>query len=184
MVQGPHHERDHTRSARWKRLALSLFIGWHSLSGVGSVFKQTAMGEAIRTITRPYEQLLGLHQGWPMFAPNAPSAREWVEVEVRLADGQVQPQPPLVGERVGFGFSWFYLRAGKYDRNLPDDNNRFLRRAYAHWQCRQVAATGAEPDKVALYQAARRTPAPALRLERPDLRNEATRSPLDVFTCP
>lgn len=175
---------DAGRAARRTRAALSVFIVWHALSGVGSVLKRHPVGEAIRTVTRPYEQILGVYQSWPMFAPNAPSERAWVEAEVSLEQGGAQSLEPLVGERADAGFSWFYLRAGKYDRNLPDPNNRFLRRAYAHWLCRQASASGLAPARVSLIAASRPTPAPMTRLDRPDAREPVAREPLDAFRCP
>lgn len=175
---------DAARVARWSRGALSVFIVWHALSGVGSVLKRHPVGAAIRAVTRPYEQILGVYQSWPMFAPNAPSERAWVEAEASLQDGGTRPLDPLVGERADAGFSWFYLRAGKYDRNLPDPNNRFLRRAYAHWLCRQASAAGLAPARISLVAASRPTPDPATRLRQPDAREPVAREALDAFKCP
>lgn len=140
---------------------VSLFLVFHLCAVAGSLAKETRPGEIIRTITAPYEQLLGVYQSWNMFAPNAPKRERWMNVLGKTHAGTTQALPPLMGPRPDTPVEWRYRRAGKLERTLLIKRRKRGRMDYAKWHCRESGMA-----RVRLYEVRVQTPSPKDRGRR------------------
>ncbi len=166
-----------------QRVLLLGFVAWHGLASVGSMANGTAAGDAIRTVTRAYERGLGVYQGWPMFAPNAPTGTFWLEFvgldgrgnEVArwpVYGGEVDRDAPLLG----------YDRAHKLERTLGKDNRRPGRQALLRRGCRELAERDPDDEVVSLSIVERRRRVQGL--EDPTIRKAATEELRESLRCP
>ncbi|MFT5685505.1 MAG: hypothetical protein ACI8RZ_006457 [Myxococcota bacterium] len=140
------------------RAVTSLLILLHLTAVVGSLAIGTPPGDWIRTHSRGYERLVGVYQGWSMFAPNPPIADRWMEVTGQTADGAWIPLTPLMGSREDVFVEWRYQRAGKLERNLLSKSRSRALKDYARWLCAQE-----DVDVIRIEKVDTRTPAPARR---------------------
>ncbi len=123
------------RTPRERRL-WTLLICLHLLAMAASLTKKTAVGAAVRSVTAPYERLLGAWQSWGMFGPNPPLGTSWLVVEGTTRSGAVVDLPAPVGEKPFDRTDWHYSRIQKVERNMFDKTNHSLRQGYAAWLCR------------------------------------------------
>lgn len=125
----------------WGRAALLAFAVFHGLTAIGSTLSGSAVGDAIRTVTRPYERAVGVYQDWPMFAPNAPTGTFWLEVVARDdAFEEVDRWPLYSGEVVRSEVLWGYDRLHKLERTLGKSNRKPGREALLERECQRVRA--------------------------------------------
>ena len=120
----------------------SVFLLWHGLVVVASVTKDTPIGQTLRVVTKPYEQFLGVHQTWTMFAPNAPRESTWVEAIGVTTSGVKVPVGTFTGAPDPSELNLVYNRMGKFERNVTKKKKGSLRRGYARGLCRMLAAEG------------------------------------------
>lgn len=118
------------------RRLLSAFLVFHLVAMGASLAKKTAAGAAVRTVTAPYERVLGIWQSWGMFGPNPPLGTSWPVVRGTTVDGQEVSLPALVGEKPFDRTDWRYSRIQKVERNMFDAEKGSLRVGYATWLCR------------------------------------------------
>ena len=124
------------------KIAWTVFLLWHGLVVVASVTKDTALGQTIRVVTKPYEQFLGVHQTWTMFAPNAPRESTWVEAIGVTTSGEKVSIGTFTGRPDAADLNLIYNRMGKFERNISKKKKGSLRRGYARGLCRLAAADG------------------------------------------
>lgn len=128
-----------------RRALLLALVLFHGLTALGSTLNGTAVGDAVRTLTRPYERAVGVYQDWPMFAPNAPTGTFWLEVVARGdAFEEVDRWPLYGGEVVRSEVLWGYDRLHKLERTLGKKNRQPGRDALLQRECRRVRA---DPDR-------------------------------------
>lgn len=137
------------------RVLLSAWVAWHLLAMAGSALRDTPLG-AVRAVTRPYEQLLGVHQTWPMFG-TAPRRTHVLRMSGRLDDGTEVPLPATGGEP-DFGPILRFNRRNKFLRNAV--SKKYLRASLVRWQCRTARAQGAPLRQVLMDRETWTTPAP------------------------
>ena len=110
-------------------------------------------------LTLPYERLIGVHQNWTMFVPDAPRSTTWMEATgfrggiaspVEMPEGAPEP-----------GFKFLYSRAGKFERTAADEKP--LRASLVRYLCRRAAEEGAAYDEIQFDRLTVRTPRPADR---------------------
>lgn len=151
----------HERPWRWTayRVLLSLFLLFHGVTVVSSLARHTATGAAVRSVTRPYESLIGIYQGWTMFSPNPPRVDTWGALRMVDGDGQSHPLPAIWGAREDTTVEWYYRRAGKLERNMLLKSRRKYLRMYAQALC------AADPRRqlIEVDRVLRHTPTPAKR---------------------
>lgn len=146
----------------------SLFIVWHLLMMGVSMGRDTAVGEALRVVTKPYEQLFGLHQTWTMFAPDPPRGTTWLEAEGIHPDGQRVRLPVAAEPPDPSGPILGYDRGGKFSRNVGGTHRGKLRTGYVRGLCRAAASEGVTLRGVRLIRHIRQTPVPSGRATVPD----------------
>ena len=141
------------------RLLVILFLSFHAVTVVASLTRHSAAGAAVRSMTRPYESLLGIYQMWTMFSPNPPVADTWAAVRAIDADGQPHPLPAIRGAREDVSIEWYYRRSGKLERNMLEKNRRKYLRMYVQALC------AADPrwQTIEVDRVRRHTPTPAER---------------------
>lgn len=151
------HERPWRRTAY--RLFVILFLIVHGVTVVASLTRHSATGAAVRSVTRPYESLVGIYQMWTMFSPNPPVADTWGALRAIDADGQVHPLPAIRGAREHATVEWYYRRSGKLERNMLEKSRRKYLRMYVQDLC------AAEPrwQTIEVDRVQRHTPKPAER---------------------
>lgn len=139
---------------RWGRVALSLCIVMHGLAGLANVTRESPAGAALRTMTKPWEKVLGVHQTWPMFV-SPPRATSWLTFTGIRADGTEEVLRPLDGEPDVSGVVWVYSRRGKLERNAVADKREYLRTSVVRAEC------AAHPDftHIRVDRVTQRTPA-------------------------
>lgn len=167
-------------TAPWARVALSLFVVAHVLAGAANVTRDTPAGEALRTVTKPWEKVLAVHQTWPMFAV-PPRSTNWMRVWGEpSAGGPMVPLHPLPGEPPHGGVIWVYARGGKLERNAVAKKRNYLRSSMARALCREHP----ELASIQFERATRHTPPPRFGtsfLPRPDW-NVSTTS-FETYRC-
>lgn len=146
------------------KIAWSLFLLFHlammTVSMSKSGRKDNAAAKAVfeggRPYTEPYQWTFGLHQNWPMFAPNPRTSTSWLEVEgKRASDGSYVPIDMPHGVPDARGHIVLYDRSGKLERNAL--SREHLRAAFVRWACR----THPEPlQAVKLWRADQKTQPP------------------------
>ena len=145
------------------KILWSLFLVGHLLMMTVSMAKtgrdHPVVGtfwKTARPYTEPYQWTFGLHQNWPMFAPNPRLATSWLEVEgKRASDGGYEPIQMPHGTPDPRGHILLYDRSGKLERNAL--SREHLRAAFVRWACR----THPVPlQKVKFVRADQSTPAP------------------------
>jgi len=139
------------------RALTSVLLLLHLTAVVGSLAIGTPPGDLIRTGSRGYERLVGVYQGWNMFAPNPPIVDRWMVVRGQDQSGDWVTLPSLMGAREAVFVEWRYQRAGKLERNLMTKSRRRALRAYGHWLCEVHDAM----VTVNVERHSQRTPAPA-----------------------
>lgn len=144
--------------ARW---LWSVFLVWHLLAMAGSMFRETPIGTAIRDITKPYEKVLGVHQTWTMFVPNAPRSTQWAEAIGVLPSGEHVLMGSLADNTTSF--TWQYDRFGKFERNVLPEKKGALRTGYTRALCRMAAEEGVDLRGVVLVKNTQPTPPPSER---------------------
>ena len=117
------------------RVLTSLLLLLHLTAVAGSLLISTPPGDWIRQHSRGYERLVGVYQGWSMFAPNPPIVDRWMVFVGKDQSGEWVTLPPLMGARETVSVEWRYQRAGKLERNLMTTSRRRALRAYGHWLC-------------------------------------------------
>ena len=117
------------------KVAWSVFLVAHLFMMTVSVARKTAFGDVAHHYTDPYQWTFGLHQNWPMFAPNPRLETSWLEMEGKLAsDGSwVQLELPH-GTPDPHGRIILYDRSGKLERNAL--SREHLRATFVRWYCR------------------------------------------------
>jgi hypothetical protein len=150
------------------RALTSLVLLLHLTAVAGSLAIGTPPGDWIRKYSRDYERLVGVYQGWSMFAPNPPIADRWMEVSGRSQEGWI-PLTPLMGSRESVWVEWRYRRAGKLERNLLSSSRRAALADYARWLCGE-----SDVDTIRIERIEQRTPAPAARRQGAEPETERT----------
>lgn len=117
----------------WK-IAWSLFIVWHLLMMTASMSAASGLTKELVKLTDPYQWTFGLHQNWPMFAPNPRLETSWLEAEGKLDDGTVVPLELPHGMPDPEGTILLYDRSGKLERNASTRDH--IRAAFVRWYCR------------------------------------------------
>lgn len=125
------------------RAVISVAIVLFVLIGIACNLPDSPIKRVLLPVVEPVAVPAALDQSWAMYAD--PSRRqESVEVQVRLADGQLRVwtlQPGASG--VGWWDRWLLLR---YAAVLDPD----FRRQLAHWVVRQVSQPNDEPIGVTM----------------------------------
>jgi hypothetical protein len=126
---------------------LSFLVVWHLVVSVGSVFADVPVGQAIRTVTGPWEKLLGVNQGWPMFGvpPRATRTLQFVGI---TADGRELPLPMFSGEPDPESIVWRYDRLGKLERNSLAANKKELLQGLIRAACRSSEVVTVRIDEL------------------------------------
>lgn len=125
----------------------SVFLVWHlfmmsvamskGLKGAPGFEPIGEYHDRMKWVTDPYQWTFGLHQTWPMFAPNPRMETAWLEVEGKLAaDGTYVDAGMPHGTPDPHGAIWFYDRSGKLERNASAKKRKYLRAAFVRWICR------------------------------------------------
>ena len=78
------------------RALTSLLLLLHLAAVAGSLAIGTPPGDLIRKGSRGYERLVGVYQGWSMFAPNPPIVDRWMVVTGQDQSGEWVTLPPLM----------------------------------------------------------------------------------------
>jgi hypothetical protein len=164
------------------RGAGSVLLVFHLLAMLGSVLIGSPVGDAIRQVTRPYEHLLGVYQGWNMFAPNAPRSTQWMEVTAQVNGAFAPEDVASMSGRPSPLVKWTYSRRSKFERQLLDGGKRSLRAGLARWLCRSTEAELGQVSHVELWRVSMATPTPVERA--PGATWEETRTLLERWPCP
>ncbi len=170
-------------SGTLSRRLISAFLLFHLVAGGASLFKKTAPGAAVRSITAPYERTFGIWQSWGMFGPSPPKGSSWMKAAGLTPDGRELALQPLVGELSLDRVEIHYDRVRKIERNMFDKKNHRLREATAQWLCRRSAEAGEPLVSVRMWKEQVRTPTPQ---QRQDPEHDVVRkvSSLQTVACP
>lgn len=125
------------------RIVISVLIVAFLFLGVVWNLPDSPIARALVPAVRPVAAPLGLDQGWGMYA--TPSRRtEAVEVQVKMADGQIRSWSVQPGQRgVGEWDRWIMLkRAAMTDPNVGPQ--------LAHWVVGQITEPDEQPVAVAV----------------------------------
>lgn len=141
--------------SRPAQVVLSLLVVFHVVASVGSVVVDTPVGRAIRTVTRPWEKALGVHQTWPMFG-SPPRATVTLRFVAVTADGAEREVAVLPGEPDPDSVVWFYDRGAKLERNAAEDKRDSLRESLVRYVCRHDPTAA----RVRIERVVRRSPVP------------------------
>lgn len=137
---------------------------------------------ALRQTTDFYEKALGVHQNWPMFAPNPRLSTTWLHLIGEYRDGTERVIPFAIGRPDDRSPVWVYDRGGKFERNATAKKRTYLRRGVMRDLCRDAAARGEDLHHVRFESHAMGTPPPGVaalpRSERP-----VSRVQLSRFVC-
>jgi hypothetical protein len=162
-----------------QRVLLSLVVAVHLLAMAGSALRYTPVGPPIRELTRPYEQLLGVHQTWPMFGV-APRSTHTLHMSGLTPDGTEVALPSLGADVRLDGVLWRYQRRNKLMRNAV--SRKPLRASFVRWQCRTAAERGVDLAQVVMRRHSVHTPPPTVRGQpRSTWKTETTR--LETWNC-
>ena len=142
--------------SRAAKIAWSVFLVWHLFMMTVSMARKTPFGDVASKVTDPYQWTFGLHQNWPMFAPNPRLETAWLVVQgqvaaddswvdLELPHGTPDPEGPIL----------LYDRSGKLERNAI--SRKHLRASFVRWYCRRHTP---ELQAVRIDRLRQRTPAP------------------------
>lgn len=92
---------------------MSLWLLWHTLAAVASLNRDAAWGARAYDLTRPYEQLLGVWQRWPMFARNPTPYSFHMELE-QYTDAGEWSALAVPGPALDPVANWRSPRIGKF----------------------------------------------------------------------
>jgi hypothetical protein len=167
------------------KIAWSVFLVFHLLMMTVSMAKSgrdtPVVGDffrAVKPFTEPYQWTFGLHQNWPMFAPNPRLSTSWLEVTGKLAsDGTYVPVAMPHGTPDPRGHILLYDRSGKLERNAS--SREHLRAAFVRWACR----THPEPLQAVKFVKATQTTPPPGSDPGPREMWRVRRSPLEEWRC-
>ncbi len=168
----------------WVRRLLSALVVFHLVSMAASLGKGTAVGAAVRTVTAPLEQALGIWQAWGMFGPNPPMNTSWVRVVGQTEDGRPVDVPPLVGELPTTGIRGLYERPVKLERSMLDTTKVRLRESFALWRCRQLHEDGVSIHHITMSKEQFRTLRPRVRREHPSTPRAVKVVAFETVDCP
>ncbi|MBX2797701.1 MAG: hypothetical protein KTR31_08540 [Myxococcales bacterium] len=166
------------------RAVLSVVLLCHLLAMAGSLLTPTPLGPVVRTVSMPWEKVLGVHQNWPMFV-TPPRTTRWIEVQGVRADGSrlplnlLPPEPPRDAAR------WVYDRRGKLARNTVSSSRKRIRMAVVRWACRTQRQAADPIRQVALIRYGRVTPPPSeAAAAGPRTDWELQRKEFTTWNCP
>lgn len=109
-------------------VALLICVAWN--------LPESPIKRAIQPVLEPVAVPTGLDQGWAMYAPDPTRRADTIEVQVKMADGQIRTWTSQPGQPgVGWWDRWLVLRYNA----LLDAN---LRPQLARWVARQVTGPG------------------------------------------
>ncbi|MEN0061749.1 MAG: hypothetical protein AAGA48_06330 [Myxococcota bacterium] len=146
--------------SRGVRVLLYGVLAAYLLVIVGSALGGNAATDALRDhVTRPLEQVLGIHQTWPMFA-SVPRRTEWLTAHGQRQDGGEVTLEALPGRPDDQGVRWTYDRLGKLQRNAAVERRKKLRMGIVRWLCRREKAIGQPLSKLQLVRHRSQTPKP------------------------
>ncbi|MEZ4317144.1 MAG: hypothetical protein R3F61_06560 [Myxococcota bacterium] len=138
------------------KVAWSVFLVGHLTMMCLSVLGSIDIAKDASKLTDPYQWTFGLHQNWPMFAPNPRLETAWLEMEGKLAsDGSYVPLVLPHGMPDPHGSIVLYDRSGKLERNAI--TRKHLRAAFVRWFC---AKTEPELQAVRIWRIRQPTPKP------------------------
>ncbi len=100
-------------SQQWRRrltyLAMSVFVGWHTLAMAIAPAPENSMTEQLRVLLQPYLTLFSLDTKWDFFAPDTGKKNQFRYV-IRDGAGKEQTFVPADElNRFSPTFSWFRL---------------------------------------------------------------------------
>ena len=136
----------------------------------------------LRHTTDWYEKRLGVHQNWPMFAPNPRMSTTWLHLIGEYADGSERVIPYGVGKPDARAPKWIYERSGKYERNATAKKRRILRRGITRDLCRDAHANHEGLKFVRFESHSVRTPLPG-KATLPRDQRRTSKVQLSRFKC-
>jgi hypothetical protein len=132
---------------RFLRVAGSIVVVLYMAVCIASHNRDIPAGKWIYKKLRPMHTTLCMWQNWGMFAP-APTSSSWVFFTGITRDGAEISLEPMY-ERLDPGFfRWRYDRLNKLVMSGFGKKRKTLRRALAHYYCKQAANDGVTLAKV------------------------------------
>ncbi|MCT7657401.1 hypothetical protein [Mycobacterium deserti] len=115
-------------------IALLVCVAWN--------LPESPIKRALQPVLAPVAVPTGLDQGWAMYAPDPTRRADTIEVQVKMADGEIRTWTSQPGQP---GIGWWDRWLGVRYWVVLDAN---LRPQFAHWVVRQVTEPNERPVAV------------------------------------
>ncbi len=119
---------------------------------------------ALLAVAGPVANVVGLDQGWGVYAPAPRRVSSFLEARVTDRDGSVSARPIPIQHGLAEYWDYRWQRWGDALLNLPNNNERWA--PYCLWVADQERAAGRHPAKVSLVSIAAETLPPGPGPER------------------